>query len=600
MLAALISGDFDASLPGRLREKFPQITVVDMRAFRPGVSGLARRRALRDHVLTLLAALYEVPDTRMPAFRQEEQRRKRKRMAAAAAALLLIATLAVASYVAQTIYVRTVRYQVTRLIQEAPSIKVNLGDDGTRAWADALAISGHRDEALAYARGIVQEDERAAALAVVAKRIAQRGDPVRGHAILSDALTYARQSPENRRMKVYKNIVDAAGVLTERGRPDLAIQVLDTVRREDLDSVPEGNNRFVVGDAIASAYLAADNKDAARQTWLVLRQELASDGVASWEHTKLAVRLSRFGEQNIMEALLNNAERQAHGADIRPRWNVTSAAEQYVTLASAYRTLGMPDKQKSMTDAAIKAADRMKGVTTTFKGKEYIKYFKFPSTAADFARQLTDNGRCDEVSRFMRREGMPLTRIGMLMAVVDSLADKDAAGRYLTEAEQQARVIEEDDEKAEALTNLASAASRLNDKNRASGLLDEALSVARRLPETYVSNERNDNSASKTERLVGIALTLKSIGRTSDADKVAHEAELTSKHIAKDASYYIPRLCKALASVGDYVLARQTAERATGNDELNAFAAVLRELTRKLDGEVERLLREDEKKWKAT
>jgi tetratricopeptide (TPR) repeat protein len=608
VLIALVSGDFDAPLPGGLREKFPQITVVDMRAFRAGVSGFARRSSLRDHLLTLLAALWEIPDTRMPDFRQEERRRKRKRMAATAASLTLIGVLALAGYVARAIYVRTVRYQLTRLIQQAPSIKVDLGDDGTRAWADALALSGHPDEALAYTRSIVQEDERAAALAAVAERVAQRGDPVRGHAILGEALKSARQSPENREMEVYKNMISATRALTERGRADLATQILDTIKREDLAKVPEGNNRFVVGDELASAYLAADNKDAARQMWLALQQELANDDDDTWQQARLAVKLSRLGEQKIAMGLLESAERQAyaaerqtHAVDRRPQRHVTSAAEQYVTIARAYRILGMPDKQKAMTDSAIKAADRMTGVATTLNGKKYTRYFDFSFTAAVFARELTDNGRPDSVGRFAQREGEPLTRTAMLVAVVNALAGNDAAAaeRYLSEVEQQARGIEDDGERAEALTDLASAASQLNDKSRASGLLDEALSAARKLPETYVSNERDDNSASKTDRLTAIALELWEIGRTSDADKIAHEADLASRHIAGDASYYLPLLCKSLAAVGDYVLARETAERATGNEELKAFAAVVREIARKLDPEVERLLREDERKWKA-
>ena len=601
VLVALMSGDFDAPLPAGLREKFPQITVVDMRAFRPGLAGLARRRALLDHVLTLLAALYEIPDRQMPIFRQEEKRRRRKRMMSGVAALSLIAVLAVAGYVARAVYVRTAKYQLTRLIEEAPSIKIALGNHGTREWADALAVCRRVDEALAYARSIIQEDQRAAALAAVAERVTQHGDAVRGHIILGEALTNARRSPANRRMEVYKNIIAAARVIAEHNRPDLAIQVLDNIKGEDLESVPKGNNRFVVGDAIASAYFTAGNQDAARQTWLALQQELISDNDDSWEHAKLAVELSRLGEQRIAKDLLEGAERQAHAAELKPQWNVTSAAEQYVMIASAYRTLGMPDKQKAMTDAAIKAASQMKGETTNSIRRKYVRYFDFPFTAARFARQLTNNGRPDIVGQFAHREGDPLTRIAMLLAVVEALARKDdaAAQQYLTEVEQQARGIEDDSERAEALTDLAAAASELNDKSRASGLLDEALEAARKVPETYVSDKRDDNSASKTERLTAIAIEMGKIGRASEAYKVAHEGEQASRQIAGDASYYLPRLCGALAAVGDHVLARQTAERGTGDDQLNAFAAVMRETTRKRDGEVDRLLREDGKKWKA-
>lgn len=261
----------------------------------------------------------------------------------------------------------------------------------------------------------------------------------------------------------------------------------------------------------------------------------------------------------------------------------------------------MPEKQKAMTDAAVEAAMRMKGESVEIDGKEYIQYFESSYHAIVFVRDLTENGSPDAVRRLVQREGEPSTSFGMLLEVVGALADHDAAaaGQYLADAEQHAREIEDDDTRARALTDLASAAFKLNDNNRSSRFLDDALDVARKLPNTYISNERTDNAAAKTERLVGIALALRNIGRLSDAATVTHEAEMASRHITEDASDHLPRLCEALVSAGDYVLARQTAERATGDDKLRAFAVVMREITRKFDGEVERLLRDDEQKRKA-
>ncbi len=600
VLVALISGDFDAPLPGGLREKFPQITVVDMRAFRTGVSGLARRRLLHDHVLTLLASLYKIPDTQMPAFRQEEERRRRKRMMTVVMTLSLLAMLSLGGYVARALYVRTVSYQLTRLIGEAPGIKTDLGDDGTRAWADALALAGRTDEALAYARGIVQEDERAAALAAVAERVTRRGEPTRGQVILNEALGPAQNSPPNRAMQVYRNIIDAARALIKSGKSDLALRILDAISRESLQRAGRDNTQYIIANILAVAYVEADNKEAARQTWLAVVPVATRDKRNSWEMTNLAIKLSEVGEQKTAMDLLAQAEQRAKEAERGDESGLFSAPELYLLIANAYRTLRMPDRQQALTEAAIRTAAGMKGQALEVDDNEYVRYFEFPHDAENFARWLTNNGRHEAVGQFVQREEEPLTRVAMLLAVADALADKDAdkAGQYLNEAEQQAQRIEEDTSRAQALTDVAASATRLGDKNRGSRLLDEALGAARKLPENYVSKERDDNSAAKTERLAAIALELGKLGRTSDADKVAHEAEQVSRHITGDASYYLPRLCEALASVGDHVLARQTAERGTGNDELNAFAVVVREITRKLDGEVERLLREDEEKWK--
>ncbi|HEY6969913.1 MAG TPA: TIR domain-containing protein [Candidatus Angelobacter sp.] len=92
VLVALVSGDMDGPLPGRLKELFPLIDIVDLTAFRPGPLAFLRRQRLLDRVLTLLAAVYDIPDTQMPVLRAEQERRKRQfawRVATASVVLLL-------------------------------------------------------------------------------------------------------------------------------------------------------------------------------------------------------------------------------------------------------------------------------------------------------------------------------------------------------------------------------------------------------------------------------------------------------------------------------------------------------------------------------
>lgn len=65
-------------LPDSLRAAFPRMDVVDLNDLGHAWH-FARRAALQDRTLPLIARLYDVPDTDMPLLRQEEERRKRRR-----------------------------------------------------------------------------------------------------------------------------------------------------------------------------------------------------------------------------------------------------------------------------------------------------------------------------------------------------------------------------------------------------------------------------------------------------------------------------------------------------------------------------------------
>jgi WD40 repeat protein len=77
-------------LPEPLRSEFPRIDVVDLNDLGHRWN-FARRATLQDRTLTILARLYDVPDTDMPLLRQEEERRKRRRAVRIATAAFSLA-----------------------------------------------------------------------------------------------------------------------------------------------------------------------------------------------------------------------------------------------------------------------------------------------------------------------------------------------------------------------------------------------------------------------------------------------------------------------------------------------------------------------------
>jgi tetratricopeptide (TPR) repeat protein len=526
---------------------------------------------------------------------QAAARRPRRLLVAAAVSVTAVAAV---GYLSLAAWHRTARYQVGVMVAEAPDIKVDSEVSGILGWADALAVSGRTEDAITFARGQSKEDVKAAALAAIARRVAQRGDPARACAILGDCLEAARNSPDNVMSTTFSRIISSINMLSARGRPDLAVPLLDGIRSSDLQKVPPGNNQSIVAYGIARAYIAAGQTDTAHEILTSLLPVLGRNLDNSWR-IRFAEDLHRLREQTLPGALLSEAEREARDAEANPKRYVTQAPAHFMSIANAYRILGLPEKQKAMVDAAITAARKMEArrITTGDADRGYTTYFFEFDAPTVFITGLTKNGRPDAADEFVNREGNAWMRIALLAAVATELSNKDAAGAKarMDLATEEARRISDGSEKVVVLTTLAGTEARLGDRDGASRLTDEALAEARALPERYVSNKRKDFSATKASQLARIALILDLLGRGSDAAVVAHEAEKASRYIAGNPSSSIPRISEALARVGDYSLAREVADRALKDDRLQAFAAVMKEIAKRQDPEVDRLLQEDER-----
>jgi WD40 repeat protein len=103
VLVVRAKGEFAAEIPARLAQRYPNITIVDMRGFSPLVDPFYVRVPLREHILTVLGTLHNIESPLMPELRMEDARHARSaatRLAIIALTLfVVISGLAIAALV---------------------------------------------------------------------------------------------------------------------------------------------------------------------------------------------------------------------------------------------------------------------------------------------------------------------------------------------------------------------------------------------------------------------------------------------------------------------------------------------------------------------
>lgn len=110
------AGEFDAGLPANLRQRFPNIEIVDLRG--AGVFwflNLPRANRLAHEKLKLIGPLLEIPADEMPRLRQEEEKRQQTRIGtiAGATAGVLIAVAGLSVFALQS------RNQAVRALEDS-------------------------------------------------------------------------------------------------------------------------------------------------------------------------------------------------------------------------------------------------------------------------------------------------------------------------------------------------------------------------------------------------------------------------------------------------------------------------------------------------
>jgi WD40 repeat protein len=151
-------GEFEDQLPGGLNERFPQISIVDMRAFSVGLDRLYLRPQMRDPLLTMLGTLHNVEAQRMPELRMEDARRARRK--ATRFATLVMALLVVISGLAIVALIQRNNAQAERNRAQAESRRADLQEQEARresALAKQNAESAKQQKSIAEENALIAE-----------------------------------------------------------------------------------------------------------------------------------------------------------------------------------------------------------------------------------------------------------------------------------------------------------------------------------------------------------------------------------------------------------------------------------------------------------
>jgi hypothetical protein len=503
-------------------------------------------------------------------------RRRRRRLIriwiAATAAVVLPAS----AYAGWLAYSRTGVFQAARMTERAPLIQASGSDgsNGAAAWAEALALVGRGEEARRFARGQLDAETRAAAFAAVGKRLAQRHDSAGAGQAFEGAIAAVRQAREDQRLKAYCGIVEAVNAWAASGGSSGAVPVLQRVRG-DLPPELRGSDFCAIAIVLARAFRAAGRRDLAERTLLSARPHDQPSSLA------VAREFAAVGDRRSARRLLDQ------GAHTPSReYTRDFATSVRLDIASGYFAAGDSARGQEWADSAIAFARRMRGRPSGDEGREHVRYFT--SYGETFVERLAEVGRAETIGEFIRREGSPVTRVNMLGRAAKALAHRNAAeSRRLRDlAIREAEAIQDSTLRAEALVRLSDS---IDDPALKLRLADGALAASR--GSWKPSGWETDVALARTRRLTEISKVLSDAGQRGRAAQIAAEADQASREASADPSPYLPDLADALSRAGRFHTARIAAERAVdGDHRLLGYAAILRELGRRDDPVVARLL----------
>ena len=116
VLVVRVAGEFDGPLPGNLKERFPNMEIIDLRnTGRLWFINPTRAARINDEKLKLIAPLLGVLPEDMPALRQEEERRQQGRIGSIAG----IATAVLLAVSALSVFALQSRYRATQALESS-------------------------------------------------------------------------------------------------------------------------------------------------------------------------------------------------------------------------------------------------------------------------------------------------------------------------------------------------------------------------------------------------------------------------------------------------------------------------------------------------
>src|SRR5271157_2363165 len=558
--------------------------------------------------------------------RREVEMRARHRRRTILAVASVIALLALASAWIAWIYSGT--YQIGKILKDAPvsnAASATNGDVAVIAWAQALALSGRTDnalaaarqinnlttrvyrmvpvaqvlgrvgmddastrfcnDALAAARQIDDPDQRANALAAVAKTFALTGK-------VDDALVAARQIDDP-----YQRATALAAIATalaQAGKPDDAQKALDDAQKALIDAVAAAHqiaDPFQRAMALASAgrlFLQAGKPQDARKT---LNDALAVARQIVDPNRRIAVVWNSvfvsFAEAGMVDDTLAAARQiddpsrralalayagglfaQAGKAqDARKTLNdALTAAHQIAdpgTPAYALAAIAKSLAQAGRVNDALAAAGQIADTNQ-----------QAAATAA-VAESLAQAGKVDDALAAARQIGDPYRRATALAAVAPLLAragKPDDAQKALADALTPAHQIDDPRLRAAALTTVGQSLAQAGNPDDAQKALTDAFDAARQIKDPSV----------REKEFTGVAKLMIQAGKVSDAKQIISQALEFAQQIPNDTQRLsaLADVARVEALLHSYRRARLLVEPCLSEDKLSAYAAILTEYTK--------------------
>jgi tetratricopeptide (TPR) repeat protein len=216
VMAVRGAGEFDAPLPGNLKERFPNIEIVDLRgAGRFWYLHPTRAARLANEKLKLIAPLLGIPANEMPRLRQEEEKRQQSRLGAFAGATLGV----IVAVSGLSIFALQSRNQAIRMAEDAMFAAGGMAQQARELDTSNAATA--RTRRFIIARGCDQIDKFSAN----ALTEPQTADSVMCK--LERALHYEHMSEHAEARSQYGEAARLASARYDKqGRPDAALALL--------------------------------------------------------------------------------------------------------------------------------------------------------------------------------------------------------------------------------------------------------------------------------------------------------------------------------------------------------------------------------------
>jgi hypothetical protein len=391
------------------------------------------------------------------------------------------------------------------------------------------AYLGEPGRAEAVARAISDPKERADAMVLVVRAVADNGDLDRAHGMARQAEDIARSIPDDsERERIFAGLSHA-----------LAVNEPGSSRRNRPAAPAEWDFLARVSALVSAAKVVSDKGDLDRARTLVKRAERPAKAIDSayWR----AMALSQVARAAAAVRDLDNARAFARCAEETAATIANDLWRKNVRIEVARTVEYFDDSEKPKASPRQAAETARLSTLSSKKRAENLAMLAWVAAYADdeeCARILAEHA--EEAVRAATNEGWRAhvsTKLAKTLAEIGDVDRAYAAARKAPVANNQASYAI-----ASALAEVAWAAVRTDDVDRARALISEAEEASRAIGSSY----------DRARALADVARAAVRVGEVDRARALTREAEEAAQNIkGYGQAEVLARVAKAAADVGD-------------------------------------------------